>query len=187
MPRSPVTLPAAIIEGDAVVGLARAACAGDRTAFAQLHARFARAVRALLLAHAPLREVDDLLQETFLQAWRARAALREPERFGAWLFAISRSLAGRARKAMPRESLPESLAAPGAELHAQLAAEGAEALSALRALPEAYRETLALRLIEGLSGPEIAAATGLTHGSVRVNLHRGMELLRERLRGGVHQ
>lgn len=182
---SPVASTPAIADDGAVAGLALAARAGDRGAFAQLHARFARAVRALLLAHAPLREVDDLLQETFLQAWRARAALREPERFGAWLFAIGRSLAGRARRRAPREELPESLPAPGAERHAQLAAEGAEALAALRELPEAYRETLAMRLIEGLSGPEIAAATGLTHGSVRVNLHRGMELLRERLHAGV--
>jgi RNA polymerase sigma-70 factor (ECF subfamily) len=38
-----------------------------------------------------------------------------------------------------------------------------------------------MRLIEGMSGPEIAAATGLTAGSVRVNLCRGMNLLRELL------
>jgi len=43
------------------------------------------------------------------------------------------------------------------------------------------RETLILRLVEGLSGPEIAERTGLTPGSVRVNLHRGMQQLRERL------
>jgi RNA polymerase sigma-70 factor (ECF subfamily) len=48
-------------------------------------------------------------------------------------------------------------------------------------LPEAYRETLILRLVEGLTGPEIAEQTGLSAGSVRVNLHRGMKLLRERL------
>jgi RNA polymerase sigma-70 factor (ECF subfamily) len=39
-----------------------------------------------------------------------------------------------------------------------------------------------MRLVEGLSGPEIAELTGLEPGSVRVNLCRGMELLRERLR-----
>ena len=55
------------------------------------------------------------------------------------------------------------------------------ALEAIRALPEAYRETLMLRLVEGLSGPEIATRTGLTPASVRVNLHRGMKLLREKL------
>ena len=38
-----------------------------------------------------------------------------------------------------------------------------------------------LRLLEGMSGPEISARTGLTEGSVRVNLHRGMAMLREAL------
>ncbi|HEX6323359.1 MAG TPA: sigma factor-like helix-turn-helix DNA-binding protein, partial [Vicinamibacterales bacterium] len=60
-------------------------------------------------------------------------------------------------------------------------AEAAAAVAAIQDLPEAYRETLALRLVEGLSGPEIAAATGLRPDSVRVNLHRGFKLLRERL------
>ena len=48
-------------------------------------------------------------------------------------------------------------------------------------LPDAYRETLMLRLVEGLTGPEIAERTGLTPASVRVNLHRGMKLLRTAL------
>jgi RNA polymerase sigma-70 factor (ECF subfamily) len=62
-----------------------------------------------------------------------------------------------------------------------ITAEAAAAVAAIQDLPEAYRETLALRLVEGLSGSEIAAATGLTPDSVRVNLHRGFKLLRERL------
>ena len=59
--------------------------------------------------------------------------------------------------------------------------DAARALRAIRELPDAYRETLVLRLVEGLTGPEIAAVTGLTPDSVRVNLHRGFKLLRERL------
>ena len=51
----------------------------------------------------------------------------------------------------------------------------------IRSLPEAYRETLVLRLVEGMTGPEIAERTGLTPASVRVNLHRGMKMLREKL------
>jgi RNA polymerase sigma-70 factor (ECF subfamily) len=58
-------------------------------------------------------------------------------------------------------------------------------LTEVRRLPEAYRETLVLRFVEGLTGPEIAELTGLTPGSVRVNLHRGVELLRARLKGGT--
>ena len=57
----------------------------------------------------------------------------------------------------------------------------AEILELIRNLPEAYRETLVLRLVEGMTGPEIASRTGLTAASVRVNLHRGMKLLREQL------
>jgi RNA polymerase sigma-70 factor (ECF subfamily) len=59
--------------------------------------------------------------------------------------------------------------------------EALAVLETIRALPEAYRETLVLRLVEGMTGPEIAERTGLTAASVRVNLHRGMKLLREKL------
>jgi hypothetical protein len=52
-------------------------------------------------------------------------------------------------------------------------------LSLIQRLPEAYRETLVLRLVEGMTGPEIAERTGLKPGSVRVNLHRGLQFLRE--------
>ena len=57
-------------------------------------------------------------------------------------------------------------------------------LDAIRQLPDAYRDTLLMRLVEGMSGQEIAERTGLSPGSVRVNLHRGMKLLREKL--GMH-
>jgi RNA polymerase sigma-70 factor (ECF subfamily) len=60
-------------------------------------------------------------------------------------------------------------------------AEAVRVMELIRSLPEAYRETLSLRLVEGLTGPEIAQCTGLTHGSVRVNLHRGFQLLREKM------
>lgn len=60
-------------------------------------------------------------------------------------------------------------------------ARAREILTAIRALPETYKETLILRLIEGMTGNEIAEQTGLTPESVRVNLHRGMKMLRQKL------
>jgi len=60
-------------------------------------------------------------------------------------------------------------------------AEALGVLEIIRNLPAAYRETLVLRLVEGLTGPEISERTGLTPASVRVNLHRGMTMLREKL------
>jgi RNA polymerase sigma-70 factor (ECF subfamily) len=56
-----------------------------------------------------------------------------------------------------------------------------EILDLIRQLPDAYRETLVFRFVEGMTGPEIAARTGLTPASVRVNLHRGMKMLREKM------
>ena len=82
------------------------------------------------------------------------------------------------------ESSPAVLA-PGV-LAEMIKARQSEILDAIRALPDAYRETLILRLVEGMTGPEIAARTGLTHGSVRVNLHRGMQQLRAKLETQDH-
>jgi len=56
-----------------------------------------------------------------------------------------------------------------------------EILDLIRGLPDAYRETLVLRFVEGMTGPEIAQRTGLTSASVRVNLHRGVKMLREKM------
>jgi RNA polymerase sigma-70 factor (ECF subfamily) len=80
------------------------------------------------------------------------------------------------RRSADLVELPENLSSRGA-VSAQ--AEAHAALAAIRSLPHAYRDTLILRLVEGLTGPEIAMRTGLTPASVRVNLHRGMKLLRE--------
>ena len=77
------------------------------------------------------------------------------------------------------EPLDDQRAGPPTSPEAR--ADAQRALEAIQRLPEAYRETLVLRLVEGLTGPEIARLTGLTPDSVRVNLHRGMKLLRDRL------
>lgn len=163
--------------------LAERARDGDREAFGRLFERHRRLVHGVLLARVPAREVPDLVQDAFLAALGAIGGLGDAARFAPWLAAIARNLARDAqRAARPRESLADDpVDAREAGCSAADAAASAECIAAVRELPEAYRETLVLRLVEGLSGQEIAARTGLTHGSVRVNLHRGMKLLRERL------
>ncbi len=162
-------------------GLVAAARDGDRAAFDQLYQKFARMVHGILLARVPRDAVEDLVQEVFLQAFRQLPRLREPAAFGGWLAAVARNRArDHFRRARETSELLDVHAAPG---NPTAEVEAAAALAAIRALPEAYRETLILRLVEGMSGPEIAERTGLAHGSVRVNLHRGMKLLRERLEG----
>jgi len=138
-------------------------------------------VHGLLLARVPRADVEDLVQEVFLTAMRRLSTLRDPEAFPAWLAAIARNHAtDHLRRRGPETvELSENVAASSDESQARAV------LDAVRSLPEAYRETLILRLVEGMTGPEIAVRTGLTEGSVRVNLHRGMKLLRARLEGGA--
>src|SRR5467141_5099891 len=165
--------------------LVHAAREGDRAAFGRLYDRYARMVHGILLARVPPPEVDDLVQEVFLLALRQLHALRDVSRFGAWLRTITRNRANDYfRRAIPVEKVTEPVSENQAESQKTNHAAEQEAdviLAVVRALPEAYREPLILRLVEGMTGPEIAERTGLTHGSVRVNLFRGMRLLREKL------
>lgn len=165
--------------------LVTAAREGNRVAFGCLYDRYARMVHGILLARAPLRDVDDLVQDVFLLALHRLHTLRDATRFGAWLAAIARNRANDYhRKSVDEVELTEELSAGGSSGRPGGAVPDAEAeciLAIIRTLPETYRETLLLRLVEGMNGPEIAARTGLTPGSVRVNLHRGMQRLREKL------
>jgi RNA polymerase sigma-70 factor, ECF subfamily len=166
--------------------LVLAARAGDRTALGELYLRYARMVHGILLAKVPAGEVEDLVQDVFLKALPRLRELRDVSRFGPWLAAITRNRAhDYHRQARTRPVLTESFEEEHEEhvstSHQASDAEAAMILEIVRSLPEAYRETLILRLVEGMTGPEIAARTGLTPGSVRVNLHRGMQQLREKL------
>ena len=179
MPRRPAT--ARFPDGQAADDgrLVRAARAGERAAFSALYDRYARIVHGVLMARVARDEVDDLVQDVFLTAWRRLEDLRDPGAFGGWLTMIARNRATDFLRRTPNHvELPEQLPAREAS---SSEVEAHAALDAIRSLPGAYRETLMLRLVEGLNGPEISARTGLTPASVRVNLHRGMKLLREKL------
>jgi RNA polymerase sigma-70 factor, ECF subfamily len=155
-------------------GLIRAASDGDRAAFGELYVRYARLVHAILLARVPPGDAEDLVQEVFLSAMRQLRGLRTAASFKGWLGAIARNKATdyfrESRLLSPLEDAPPPKTAnPDAFL----------VMDRIRSLPEAYRETLVMRLVEGMTGPEIAEQTGLTPESVRVNLCRGMKMLRE--------
>jgi len=151
--------------------------AGDRAAFDALYARYARLVHGVLLSRLSSADAEDQVQEVFLVAWQKLDTLRDDQAFGAWIVQIARRRADdAARRRRSWVRLPPWLGRKDAPT-----AEARQVLRVIRDLPPAYRETLILRLVEGMTGPEIARATGLTPGSVRVNLHRGMKLLRERL------
>ena len=159
--------------------LVKAVRHGEREAFAKLYSLYAPMVHGILLARVPWGEVDDLVQDVFLVALKKLNTLRDDAAFGAWLAMIARNRAmDFHRRKRETEELSDDLATQGSY---EADREAANVLEVICGLPEAYRETLVLRLVEGMTGPEIADRTGLTPASVRVNLHRGMKLLREKL------
>ena len=151
--------------------------AGEREAFGEIYKKFAPLVHGILLSRLPKDEVSDAVQEVFLAAYKNLGSLREPNAIGGWLARIARNhIVDHYRGNRPAEELPEHI-----EGKKDQRLEAEEALAAIQSLPVAYRETLILRLVEGMTGNEIAEQTGLSPDSVRVNLHRGMNLLRKKL------
>ncbi|HEX8422743.1 MAG TPA: sigma-70 family RNA polymerase sigma factor [Pyrinomonadaceae bacterium] len=167
------------LEISADAALVTAVRAGDRDAFGRLYDAYSRMVHGILLARVPYGEVDDLVQDVFLVALRKIDSLRDANAFGPWLAMITRNRAmDFHRRTRDTAELTDDLPAASTSMPE---AEATEVLNLIRLLPEAYREPLILRFVEGMTGPEIAVRTGLAPASVRVNIHRGMKLLREKL------
>jgi RNA polymerase sigma-70 factor (ECF subfamily) len=165
---------------DDIAPLVEAARGGDRSAFGELYTRFARMVHGILLARGARDDVDDLVQDVFMIAMQRIATLRDSGAFGGWLAAIARNRVTDHFRRAPQTSEVALTDEVGGRMDPDRT-EALAALAVIQTLPEAYRETLVLRLVEGMTGVEIASRTGLTPASVRVNLHRGMKQLRERL------
>ena len=156
--------------------LVAATLGGDRAAFEALLDRHVDRVRLLAARMLQPQDAEDVVQEALLQAFLGLDRLRNPERFGSWLYGITLNLARmRLRR---RDPLPLD-----AGVVEKPAADGETALDAVRealdVLPRREREAVLLHYVEGLAQHEVAALVGERPGTVRVRLHRA----RRRLRG----
>ena len=132
------------------IALVDAARAGDSDAFGRLYAEHARMVHGIMLARVPRDDADDLVQEVFLAAFRKLHTLRDAAAFGPWLCMIARNRArDYYRHSRETVELPDEIGSADPP-------EAESILAVVQTLPEAYRETLVLRLVEGMTGPEIA-------------------------------
>jgi RNA polymerase sigma-70 factor, ECF subfamily len=136
-------------------------------------------VHGILLAYVSYDDAEDIVQDVFVKALQSLPSLREPGAFGGWLLTIARRLAAdhQRGRTWTNEATVEPSGGPRPD------DEAFAVLAIIQRLPASYRETLILRLVEGMTGPEIAVRTGLTPDSVRVNLCRGMKVLRSHLEG----
>ena len=151
--------------------------------------RHARAVGAVCWARTgSVVETDDLVQETMMRACRDFGALRDLEKFGAWVRGIAENVCrewGRARKKRP-PALGDEAGAVAAPEPAVPGDDGERIRRALLEIPEIYRETIALFHFEKKTYSEIAGLLGLSAAAVNARLTKGRGMLRERLKGAVH-
>lgn len=151
--------------------------AGEVEAFDDIYRIFAPMIHGIVLSRVPREDADDVTQEVFIAAYKNLNSLRDPNALGPWLAKIARNFsAGLYRGRRQDEELSDHIQEKGRPEN-----EANEILGVILRMPVTYKETLVLRLVEGMTGPEIAEQTGMTPESVRVNLHRGMKLLRKEL------
>src|SRR5712691_1259096 len=161
--------------------------AGDEQAAAELVGRHARPLaRFLAGAGAPEADVDDLVQETFIRAFRAVDRFRGHCLFRTWLLTIGGNvLKDAVRRAKRAKVVPldEDVRASDGDPHEQAVASEVEGRlqEGLRRLPPMQRDVFLLRAQQGLEYEEIAAALGTTPGAARVHYHHAVKRLKEHL------
>lgn len=168
--------------------LIQKARAGCRRSFARLWNEHCGCVRAVVFRLLPEQLAEDVVQDVAVAALAGIRSLRDAERgcFDAWLRAIAHNRACSALTLLRQHrevegSEPRVETAVAREADSLDPLQRGELHAALRRLPRCYRLPLRLRFLRGYSGPEIASRLGMTPGSVRVCLCRGLR----RLRGGL--
>jgi RNA polymerase sigma-70 factor (ECF subfamily) len=165
----------------------RAAIQGDREAFETVIRSTSRNLFAIAYGVLQNREeAEDVVQDTFVKAWKSRWRVRDSAKLPAWLSTIARHRArDMARKRRP-ESLPENFESnevvPFESATGQKADLDGEVRSALAQLPELHRAAVTLRYFEELDYGTIEQTLGLTIGALRGILGRALGLMRKRLK-----
>ena len=164
----------------------RAALQGDRESFEMVIRSASRNLFAIAYGILQNREeAEDVVQDSFVKAWKSRWRVRDADKLPAWLSTIARHRArDLARKRRP-EPLPEdfeSVETTGLQESAQVADLDGEVRSALAQLPELHRAAVTLRYFEQLDYGTIEQTLGLTNGALRGILGRALGLMRKRLK-----
>jgi RNA polymerase sigma-70 factor (ECF subfamily) len=125
---------------------------------------------------------EDIVQETMLRAWRARAELRDAAAAKPWLLTIVRREHARLyeRKSLPTIDVDECVARQDIELaFTDPDPEVIDLRRAILCLPDEYREPLVMQVLGGFSSEEIATELGLTVPAVLTRLFRARNKLRD--------
>lgn len=155
----------------------------DRDAFAALVRRYQSPVRNFLrkLTNGDVERSNDLAQETFIKLYRALASYRGEARFSTWLYQIAyHAFLNDKRGQKDQEELDESLHSKDRD-PADIASDEADVARALRLLNQEQRAIFDLHYQKGMSHQEVATTMNIPLGTVKSELLRGLEKLREQL------
>lgn len=161
--------------------------AGDPAALREIYLQHAASVHGFVLRWLRSHhDAEDVTQQVFLRAWRARASF-SPDRgsMGAWLHGITRRqvadrLTARARQAGSEQSWWTSTGHDADRRGADRVIEAIVVADELNALAPDQRAVVRLAFFHDLTHHQIAALTGLPLGTVKSHLRRGLERLRRR-------
>jgi len=161
----------------------RAAIQGDREAFEMIIHSSSRNLFAIAYGILQNREeAEDVVQDSFIKAWKSRWRVRDPEKFPAWLSTIARHRARDVARRRKPEPLPHELELAEVGEPKDGAHLDGEVHAALAQLPELHRVAVTLRYFEQLDYATIEQTLGLTNGALRGILGRALGLLRKRLK-----
>jgi len=158
---------------------------GDERAASALVARHASALARFAVASGERNEVDELVQDTFVRAFNSLDGFRGESSFRTWLFTIERRLLVDRRRAEKRrrdrvEIQEDDASTEYDALDGVVATETERRMrQAMSRLSPTQKEVFTLRVAEGLSYKEIAAAVGTTEGAARVHYHNAMRAVKE--------
>jgi RNA polymerase sigma-70 factor (ECF subfamily) len=161
---------------------------GDRDAFGILVDRYQGLVAGVAWRYGvPREEIEDVVSEAFVKAYRNLERYRPVHPFSTWLYRLAANHAvdhgRRRRRERARAELPQQLddPRPGPEAHAERRERAACLRAALETLRSKYREVIFLVYVEGFNVEQTARVLGLPKGTIKSRLLRGRRALREQL------
>ncbi len=180
----PPTTERSLAESQTIEQLVQQASRGDREAFAEVYDRCVGRVYALCLRMTGDPErAEELVQDSFVRAWEKLGSFRGESRFTTWLHRLTvnevlrerRSRTARERHLVDAPDEERYVATvrnvfPGTRIDLE---------RALSTLPDRARQALVLRDIEGFKYREVAVMTGVAVGTVKAQVHRARQMMRE--------
>lgn len=171
--------------------LVKKSLGGDRQAFTQLFHKYQKMVHAMAFRFVgPRLELEDILQETFLRAYKQLPSLKVPEQFGTWLGSICKNVAQEYKRTektswVSVEEFKEEIRFQSENDLNET--QRVELFQKVAELPEIFREVVLLKYVDNLSYQEIALLLNITPATVNARLFKAKVLLKQKLQSPLEE